>query len=418
MSSIIQEVNTFTATMPENSNNGNALIGKEFKITLDELLKGLKTKNEANPLLGLFFALNSTLPLNDENAINPGGITHNESASLAGENSSIMRMLKSILPPDSTTVPLINTVSNGHEVNNKSIFINPSDLNPETIEAVLNDAEITEPGSAKYGNHTQTANGGIQLSKTILTPSDNPTDSGKYVESTNSDPDTIETVLNDAEIAEPGSAKYKNQTQAANENNKQGVLAGISKQGNKDTGNLKKMELHEQASNEKHDLNIINTLSNESYGKVVDDRVSTTVTEPPKLQTGDIIKQITEGAKLSIADNNKSEAVINLKPPNLGKLMLEIIVDKNIVTARITTQNADVKNIIEANINQLKDSLNQQGMYVDSLMVSVDTGGFFGNGHQHGYERRQKYFFTENDNAYESYDFYSYVDKDHVDCIV
>lgn len=393
MNSMIHEVNAAMATQPESSKSTNTLIGKDFKITLDELLKDLGTKNEISPLLGLLLALNPTLPLNDENTINVDNIAHQDNAPFMTEmteNNSIMQLLKSILPSNDMIIPLINIDSNEQNIESKSVYTN-------------------QP------------NGSISLPKTILTLLYNPSDSGEYVDISKSvslKPDNIKTVLNNAAKVETSNTENDNQTQTATEGSNQKVLIGISKQGNKVIEDFKTVDMLKQASSEKHDLNIINASFNIPDVKVSDDKVSETVTVPSKVQIGDIIKQIAEGAKISVTDKSKGEAIINLKPPNLGKLLMEVMVDKNVVTAKITAQNSDVKNIIEANINQLKDSLSQQGMHVDSLMVSVGTGGFFDGRHQQGHERHQRYFFTDNDRSYEDYNFYSYVDKDHVDCIV
>jgi Flagellar hook-length control protein FliK. len=143
---------------------------------------------------------------------------------------------------------------------------------------------------------------------------------------------------------------------------------------------------------------------------------------PDKVQTGttieNIFSQIVDGVRLILKDSEKSEALISLKPPNLGKLVMQIVVDKNVITAKITTQNQDVKNMIETNIDQLKNSLNQQGIQVDNLSVSVDSGGLFNNGQHRTPERRHQIFFTNVEQEYKDYEFVSFINKEHVDCIV
>jgi flagellar hook-length control protein FliK len=86
-----------------------------------------------------------------------------------------------------------------------------------------------------------------------------------------------------------------------------------------------------------------------------------------------LFAQIVENAKLMLAGNH-SEMELNLKPDSLGRLQLKIAVENQVVTARFVAESQQVKEIIETNLNQLRDHLRENGLQVDNLTVSVGTG--------------------------------------------
>jgi flagellar hook-length control protein FliK len=87
-----------------------------------------------------------------------------------------------------------------------------------------------------------------------------------------------------------------------------------------------------------------------------------------------IINQVINKAKV-IIDGEKSEMVVNLKPDNLGKLSLKVITENGLVTAEITAENHQVKQMLEANMQQMKQSFEERGMFVESFTVSVRQDG-------------------------------------------
>jgi flagellar hook-length control protein FliK len=84
----------------------------------------------------------------------------------------------------------------------------------------------------------------------------------------------------------------------------------------------------------------------------------------------EIINQVVEKAKV-VLTGEKSEMVMDLKPDSLGKLSLKIVTEHGIVTAKFIAESQQVKQILEANMQVLKDSLEKQGMSVQGFSVSV-----------------------------------------------
>lgn len=86
--------------------------------------------------------------------------------------------------------------------------------------------------------------------------------------------------------------------------------------------------------------------------------------------THEIMNQIVEKIKVDIKPDI-SEMKLILKPDNLGQLSLKITTENNIITAQFIAENQQVKEVLQANFNNLKDTLQQMGLMVDELSVSV-----------------------------------------------
>lgn len=91
---------------------------------------------------------------------------------------------------------------------------------------------------------------------------------------------------------------------------------------------------------------------------------------PQPVKSSEVLNQVVEQAKV-IMGQDKSEMIIQLKPDHLGKLELKVVTEQGIVAAKFIAENQQVKEIIETNMQLLKDSLQKQGITVDSVNVQV-----------------------------------------------
>jgi flagellar hook-length control protein FliK len=71
--------------------------------------------------------------------------------------------------------------------------------------------------------------------------------------------------------------------------------------------------------------------------------------------------------------NGQHEAKIDLKPEFLGHVRMQITTENHQVTVKIVTELPITKDLIDNNIQQLKSDLQQQGLNVDKLEVSVSN---------------------------------------------
>ena len=95
------------------------------------------------------------------------------------------------------------------------------------------------------------------------------------------------------------------------------------------------------------------------------------ISKADKLQEQiDVLKQITEKVDVNILED-KSEMLIKLKPDNLGKVTMQISVENGNISAKFLAESQKVKEILESNMQELKDQLSKQGMAVQEMSVSV-----------------------------------------------
>jgi flagellar hook-length control protein FliK len=95
-----------------------------------------------------------------------------------------------------------------------------------------------------------------------------------------------------------------------------------------------------------------------------------------KAQTLD---QIVQKAAIHLKDG-QNEARIDLKPEYLGHIRMQIISENHHVTVKIMAEHGFVKDMIENNAHQLKADLQQQGLNIDKLEVTVSRDSD-GSGH-------------------------------------
>jgi flagellar hook-length control protein FliK len=82
------------------------------------------------------------------------------------------------------------------------------------------------------------------------------------------------------------------------------------------------------------------------------------------------LEQIVRRAVVQARDG-QHEARIDLKPDFMGHVRMQVITENQQVTVKILTEFGFVKDMIQNNIQQLKADLQQQGLDVDKLDVSV-----------------------------------------------
>jgi flagellar hook-length control protein FliK len=103
-----------------------------------------------------------------------------------------------------------------------------------------------------------------------------------------------------------------------------------------------------------------------------------------KLFEKEIVEQVQKVILNSINKNGVHQISLTLNPEKLGEIKLTIQVDGNMVSARLNVENVQVKQIIEQNLQGLKDSLAQQNLNAGTLDVNVGE-----NEREELYERMQ-----------------------------
>ncbi len=109
------------------------------------------------------------------------------------------------------------------------------------------------------------------------------------------------------------------------------------------------------------------------------------------VEKNDLIEQVVQKIKY-ISRKDFSEIKIHLRPESLGKVVLRVIMDKEHVTAKLTTENNQVKEILESNLIELKNSLNEKGISVQSLSVSIGNNESWQNSNRNHQRKPLKQF--------------------------
>lgn len=86
-----------------------------------------------------------------------------------------------------------------------------------------------------------------------------------------------------------------------------------------------------------------------------------------------VVNQLTEKIH-HIASSGDTEIRIQLRPESLGDVKLAIRMEGDIVVARIQVENQQVKQIVENNLQSLKDALAEQNLQAGSFDVNVGQG--------------------------------------------
>lgn len=93
------------------------------------------------------------------------------------------------------------------------------------------------------------------------------------------------------------------------------------------------------------------------------------------VDTLDLIEQIAEQAKITLATDSTS-IEMQLNPENLGKIYLNVSEKEGIVHAQLIAQNDAVREALETSLATLRENLNQAGVKVDAIEVTVSSHAF------------------------------------------
>ena len=109
----------------------------------------------------------------------------------------------------------------------------------------------------------------------------------------------------------------------------------------------------------------------------------------------EIMQQILDYIKVSVKPDMTS-LQMQLHPEELGTLQIEVTNKNGMLTAQFQTQDESVKAVIEGQLIQLKENLNEQGLKVQAVEVTVASQQFDRNLDKNGNERTAQ---DENQNA-------------------
>lgn len=224
---------------------------------------------------------------------------------------------------------------------------------PETLSEAENAQTTGTETVQTTSKQTEVENGSKPLAEKL------PTEEEKKTEDTDT-LQTDETVLEEPEINEPETAKEQN----TGKENRQSQ----NQQG----------QTHSQAvsANAQTDSSVAVPQSTATNGF------------SSQLDVQNIMRQIVEYSRVTLGAN-QTTMEMELNPANLGKLFVEITSKNGVVSAHIEAQNAVVKEALEAQVAELRQNMNQAGVKVDAVEVTVGNHEFERNLEQNAKQEQQ-----------------------------
>jgi len=132
--------------------------------------------------------------------------------------------------------------------------------------------------------------------------------------------------------------------------------------------------------NDEQEYTVVNDNILASQQEKIDQTINVNVLKNEIVEPKQFINLISQKASAFLS-KDRNEMTIQLTPEHLGKISIKIGLNDGTLTGKIYAENYSVKEIIEANLNQLRDALEENGLNITKLDVNVgDNTQNFGNG--------------------------------------
>lgn len=102
---------------------------------------------------------------------------------------------------------------------------------------------------------------------------------------------------------------------------------------------------------------------------------TTAVPQNVVFNTLDVIRQVSEFTRVMYQGDTTSMEM-QLNPENLGKIYVQVTAKEGVVTAHFAVQNEIVKEALENQTIQLRENMNQQGIKVEAVEVTIASHEF------------------------------------------
>ena len=99
------------------------------------------------------------------------------------------------------------------------------------------------------------------------------------------------------------------------------------------------------------------------------------VVEQNFVDAEDIMRQITQFTRVTV-QQTQSSIEMQLNPAHLGKVYLQVAAKNGVITAQLATENEAVKQALETQLTTLKENMNQQGLKVEAVEVTIASHAF------------------------------------------
>ncbi|SFG00408.1 flagellar hook-length control protein FliK [Lachnospiraceae bacterium C7] len=249
------------------------------------------------------------------------------------------------------------------DINSTEDAVKVENSNAKTVEVVVEKEDVVEQNPTEVAEKVDTSN--LNKDKANKT-AENVIKEDNNVDET----EAVEEVKVEVEDEDEESVGYKNNSKTQEETKSQNVETDNTKDTTFETTkqNVTKNEstdnLHAQSLNAETPVNNVN-----NQGQVAQERYINNQTAI------DLINQLADNVKVTI-QAKATTMEMQLDPESLGKIFLQVTAREGAVHAQIAAQNEAIKNAILGQLSSLKDNLNQAGIKVDAIEVTVASHEF------------------------------------------
>ena len=99
----------------------------------------------------------------------------------------------------------------------------------------------------------------------------------------------------------------------------------------------------------------------------------------PENISKDVLNQVVKNVKIA-TNGNKKELMINIRPPELGKIRMKLSVEDGKIIAKFGVENEKVLQLLEGNRQALTKQLEDTGLQVEQIDIELQQGGYRENG--------------------------------------
>ncbi len=94
-----------------------------------------------------------------------------------------------------------------------------------------------------------------------------------------------------------------------------------------------------------------------------------------RINVEDIMRQVSQMTRVMVSQA-ESSIEMQLNPANLGKVYLQVVSREGVITAQLAAQNEAVREALESQVAVLKENMNQQGIKVEAIEVTIASHEF------------------------------------------
>lgn len=104
-------------------------------------------------------------------------------------------------------------------------------------------------------------------------------------------------------------------------------------------------------------------------------RVQETVARPPEVSPTEVVRQVAQQVETMVNTHNTSSVTLQLEPEHLGRLRVTISFSDGAIHTHIVADNHAVRQMLESNSALLQQALQERGLQLGALQVSVQGDG-------------------------------------------